>query len=152
MFCPVCRCEYRPGFSRCATCEVDLVPNLDGAPSPARRPATMTAAAPRSEGRVQFCGFQVLDEAQQARGQLHERGIGSDILIRQATDEDGDESDRDEYWLLVGPSDFRAAQGILGYDLDEAGSGDTVFCSSCGEAVDPSDDACPHCGEKFEEA
>lgn len=28
MFCPSCHSEYRPGFTRCASCDVDLVENL----------------------------------------------------------------------------------------------------------------------------
>jgi hypothetical protein len=28
MFCPACRAEYRPGFTRCADCDVDLVQEL----------------------------------------------------------------------------------------------------------------------------
>lgn len=28
MFCPQCRVEYRPGFTRCSDCEVDLVSEL----------------------------------------------------------------------------------------------------------------------------
>src|SRR5258706_6152278 len=28
MFCPECRAEYRPGFGRCADCDVDLVQEL----------------------------------------------------------------------------------------------------------------------------
>ena len=28
MFCPQCRSEYRPGFTRCTDCDVDLVPEL----------------------------------------------------------------------------------------------------------------------------
>ena len=28
MFCPECRAEYRPGFTRCADCDADLVANL----------------------------------------------------------------------------------------------------------------------------
>jgi hypothetical protein len=28
MFCPLCKAEYRPGFTRCADCEVDLVYEL----------------------------------------------------------------------------------------------------------------------------
>jgi len=28
MFCPECKAEYRPGFTRCADCDVDLVVNL----------------------------------------------------------------------------------------------------------------------------
>jgi hypothetical protein len=28
MFCPVCKVEYRPGFTRCTDCDLDLVPEL----------------------------------------------------------------------------------------------------------------------------
>lgn len=28
MFCPKCKAEYREGFSRCADCDIDLVPEL----------------------------------------------------------------------------------------------------------------------------
>ena len=28
MYCPKCKAEYREGFSRCAECDVDLVPEL----------------------------------------------------------------------------------------------------------------------------
>jgi hypothetical protein len=29
MFCPVCKAEYREGFTRCSDCEVELVPTLE---------------------------------------------------------------------------------------------------------------------------
>jgi hypothetical protein len=29
MFCPQCKCEYREGFTRCSTCDVNLVESLD---------------------------------------------------------------------------------------------------------------------------
>ncbi len=32
MFCPQCEAEYRPGFTRCADCGVDLVDRLPEAP------------------------------------------------------------------------------------------------------------------------
>jgi hypothetical protein len=35
MYCPVCRTEYRPGFTRCANCNVDLVESLPEVESPA---------------------------------------------------------------------------------------------------------------------
>ena len=31
MFCPVCKAEYRPGFTRCSECDVALVERLDAA-------------------------------------------------------------------------------------------------------------------------
>jgi hypothetical protein len=38
MFCPQCETEYREGFTRCADCDVALVPELD---SPSLVPLTM---------------------------------------------------------------------------------------------------------------
>jgi hypothetical protein len=44
MFCPVCKLEYRPGFTRCNDCDVPLVASLDdaavhtNAPGPAQEP------------------------------------------------------------------------------------------------------------------
>src|SRR5215470_7638594 len=32
MFCPECRAEYRPGFTRCSDCDVDLVHELPKTP------------------------------------------------------------------------------------------------------------------------
>ena len=32
MFCPKCKAEYREGFSRCADCDVELVPELTPEP------------------------------------------------------------------------------------------------------------------------
>jgi len=34
MFCPKCKVEYRPGFTRCSDCEIDLVSSLQEDPSP----------------------------------------------------------------------------------------------------------------------
>ena len=38
MFCPQCKAEYRPGFSRCADCDVDLVYELPPAAEPPPEP------------------------------------------------------------------------------------------------------------------
>lgn len=37
MFCPACGVEYRPGFTRCSDCNVDLVHGLSGLPARAQR-------------------------------------------------------------------------------------------------------------------
>jgi hypothetical protein len=37
MFCPACKAEYRPGFTHCADCDVDLVTSLDAVPTNAIR-------------------------------------------------------------------------------------------------------------------
>ena len=36
MFCPRCEAEYRPGFSRCSDCGVDLVDSLEQKPARSR--------------------------------------------------------------------------------------------------------------------
>jgi hypothetical protein len=41
MFCPICKTEYRPGFTRCSDCHVDLVPEL-----PAETPEEQEESAP----------------------------------------------------------------------------------------------------------
>jgi hypothetical protein len=38
MFCPECRAEYRPGFTRCSDCDVDLVHELPESESRALKP------------------------------------------------------------------------------------------------------------------
>jgi hypothetical protein len=37
MFCPECRAEYRPGFTHCSDCEVDLVHELSESDTRARQ-------------------------------------------------------------------------------------------------------------------
>jgi hypothetical protein len=34
MFCPLCKCEYRQGFTTCADCDVALVAKLPSNPTP----------------------------------------------------------------------------------------------------------------------
>jgi len=52
MFCPECRAEYRPGFTRCSDCDVDLVhalPEPDTrAPKPRRNWMSMLPKAKRT--------------------------------------------------------------------------------------------------------
>lgn len=37
MFCPVCKAEYRRGFTRCSDCDVDLVRELPKRPGEGER-------------------------------------------------------------------------------------------------------------------
>jgi len=49
MFCPECRAEYRPGFTRCSDCDVELVNEISGQDTrvrkPKRDPATIKLVA-----------------------------------------------------------------------------------------------------------
>lgn len=151
MFCPVCRDEYRRGFTRCATCDVDLVETLDA------EPAADLPERPHKEARiadlpaVNFCGFVHLEDAREARARLKEHGVRSEILIRDGEDD----GQAEEYWLRVTPRDFPVTQKVLGYDeVASSASEDAAdaFCSACGEPVSEDAVSCPHCGERFEES
>src|SRR5262245_37475772 len=150
MFCPVCRDEFRPGFSRCATCDVALVEALDA-------PATPIPPAPAAEIAVEevmdnFCGFLTLEEARQARDAVRGARLPAEILIRDAPAPADGSPVSEEFWLRVRPRDFRAVVGLVGYEPVEAAAADETFgCSACGATVHASDEACPGCGLRFEE-
>jgi hypothetical protein len=63
MFCPLCKAEYREGFTRCSDCETDLVASLDSSASPARREGPSLAW--RGDDPVAF--GRVLAALQEAR-------------------------------------------------------------------------------------
>jgi len=150
MFCPVCRDEYRPGFSRCATCDAALVEVLD-AVAP-RTPAPMPAEAAQDEAMANFCGFLTLDEARHARDAVRDAHMPADILIRDAPAAVEGAPVAEEFWLRVRPRDFRAIVALVGFEPAEtAGADDAFGCSACGATVHASDDACPGCGLRFEE-
>jgi hypothetical protein len=151
MICPVCRDEYRKGFTRCATCSVDLVETLDVA-APVVPPRPMPAVAPEApagqalavELTVPYCGFLGLEEARGARGSLSERGVRALIVI-------SDSAEGEEYWLRISPDDMKAAVAILGRHEVAPTQDESFNCSACGATVGPSDRACPGCGLEFAE-
>jgi len=152
MFCPVCRDEYRPGFTRCATCDVALVAALD---QKARsKPAPVLAEVAAEEATANFCGFLTLDEARQARDSVKKAGMPAEILIRDAPTPADGEPAQEEYWLRVRPKDFRAIVSIVGFEPAQSDGEDDagVFgCAECGATVPASAERCPGCGLRFEE-
>lgn len=50
MICPQCQAEYRDGFSRCADCDIDLVPAREN-------PAALTALSVGDPEEDPFCEF-----------------------------------------------------------------------------------------------
>ena len=82
MFCPQCNAEYRPGFSRCSDCDVDLVqapPHfaLAGAPPPAE---------PGDPNEDPFCSFWKGQDARvhaELREVLDEAGIPHKTVYRR---------------------------------------------------------------------
>ncbi|HZN54182.1 MAG TPA: hypothetical protein VFB67_02575 [Candidatus Polarisedimenticolaceae bacterium] len=153
MFCPVCRDEYRRGFTRCATCDVALVESLDAVPEPSGLREAAAAAAPvgLDEPTVNFCGFLTLEEARAARDACRTGGLKAEILITDAPP-DRDGRPKEEFWLRVRPSEARAVAGIVGVDpgVDAGEEGAVFTCSACGATVRDSDAACPGCGLRFD--
>jgi predicted amidophosphoribosyltransferase len=161
VFCPSCGSEYRPGFTHCASCDVDLVED-----PPATAPVAVTplAAASRSlpiltknDPMLSLCGFLSFEEAMDARRQLRGEGIRSEIVVRE-DDPSGDPSaePQDTYWLRLSASSVEAAAALLGTDgaVKEAGEAEedeTVSCSECGKEIGVDETVCPHCGARFEE-
>ena len=152
MFCLTCQCEFRPGFTHCASCDVPLVERLEPESSPAA-PAEATASSCGDAGcgpRVDYCGFLSLDEARSARDLLGRHGLQADISIYQAGAESGQPGE--EFWLRVPAKSFTRCQQLLGYDLPEETPGDAAdsACSDCGRPVADAARACSHCGARFE--
>ena len=57
MFCPVCKAEYRQGFTRCADCDVELVHEL-----PAAAIVAHAADVPGDSDEDPFCSFWTGDD------------------------------------------------------------------------------------------
>jgi hypothetical protein len=157
VICPNCRHEYRAGFTRCATCQVELVePEKLLALEPVPRETHVRIDATTEAELLPFCGFLTLEEARHAREELHEAGIPADILIREAESE---EERLEEYWIRVPRRRFAEVTDVLHEEPAEAaqkgGNGevhdtDTFACSACGEDVEGDADVCPHCGARFD--
>ena len=155
MFCPVCKDEYRPSFTRCATCDVDLVDShadLKGR-VPHGTTREQAASAPAYVPMVEFCGFLLLDEARAARDRLRGEGIRAQILIRESPASDGSGTLEEENWLLVERDRQRQVRTLLGFDEhQEAETEDETFdCGECGAQVASEETFCPKCGARFED-
>lgn len=146
MYCPQCRDEFRSGFSRCATCDVELVEDLDAAavPAPEHKEASRHAAvAPQM---LEYCGFLELEEARDARELLRAESIRADILIREAPDAGFDQPISEEFWLRIDSHGFRRASGLLGASAAADLSEGSAECQACGLAVSRGERVCPACG------
>jgi hypothetical protein len=159
VICPECKSEYRPGFHRCSSCNVDLVDeDTFVEPSEAAHEPHTNRMDPHTEADLfPFCGFLSIEDARHAREDLREAGIPSDILIREAASA---EETVEEYWIRVPRRRFAEVADVLHEEPAEAerkggngelGGGDTFACSECGEDVPADADVCPSCGARFDE-
>lgn len=169
MYCPSCGSEFRPGFTHCASCDVDLVDSLEapGAAPDLPAPGATSAPAVRARGSlgavipdqppIAFCGFLTIEEATEARAKLRGEGVRSEILIREDEPAAPGAAPKDTHWLRVSPASFKKAAAVLGYDEspevaeEEAIGEGIVSCSACGGDVGADETFCPSCGARFEE-
>lgn len=165
MYCPRCQAEYRPGFSVCAHCQVDLVDTLPESDEiqpdelestrPVGRATSSEIARPiEVEGRVlDLLRIFPLPVATEIRDFLTERGFpvvlvpiqGVDFPDQQARlevrvrekDHEAAEAALREAW-----SSQVEAEGIL----DDAQPLDAEHCPACGAEVAADVEECPDCG------
>jgi len=84
MFCPQCHVEYRPGFTRCSDCDVDLVHELPLARRDSFEPGQ--GALPGDNDEDPFCSFWQGDDARlhaELCTVLDEAGIPHKTVHRQ---------------------------------------------------------------------
>jgi len=121
VFCPSCKDEFRPGFTRCANCDVDLVDDLDQAAAEPETEAPVQAnpGELRRAPMADYCGFLDLTDARHARDRLRGEGIGADILIRE-TPESTPDTIHEEFWLRVEAQQHRRAAQLLEADAESS--------------------------------
>lgn len=115
MFCPECKTEYRPGFTECADCGVDLV-------------STLPPSTPASDGRLpaNFDGLYILwsTVSRALASRLHNELDAAGIFNR-VTDTDFRTSNSSGFsqgsYIWINPNDDVCAQPILEKVLVDSG-------------------------------
>lgn len=153
MFCPSCQCEFRRGYTRCVSCDVELVEDLsavesDHVDAPEPEPVSIQLA--------EVCGFLDLDEARRARDQLHQSEIVSELVIRSSPKTLVGGRVVEEYWLRADARQIRQVQALLeGVAPAPAPAADTPSagfkCSNCKLPVHEEESFCANCGLRFSE-
>lgn len=148
-FCPVCSAEYRLGFTRCNSCEVDLVAAL-----PEHVDLSEESVRKALEGKELVAisrGF--LDPILEMRELLGGQRIPSLVV---ESEEEVPKGMPKRVVLCVSQEHLEAAGRVLGENfrkmLDDEGISPTVAnlqqnqCPACGEPVAEDQEECPECG------
>lgn len=101
-YCPLCRTEYRRGFTQCNDCGADLVAELPDMDS--------DAGANREFRPAKLAGFLLPAEAEMVKGVLEENGIRA--FVRGQVDPIGITSGAEQVALLVDEQDLEDAREI----------------------------------------
>src|SRR5271156_5106593 len=73
MFCPDCKAEYRPGFTRCSDCDVALVEQLEATEIHTNRPAPSRAAELLWAGSERQTRDEIIDALETEKISYHTR-------------------------------------------------------------------------------
>src|SRR5215469_216976 len=117
MFCPVCKAEYRQGFTRCADCDVDLVYELSHEPHEDMG-AWSTSGLDGQEGELRLI-WKGHDQATCVH--LCRDLMKSDILYKIAQISEWRSTNMQVSWLYkigVLASDYERAKQLLGIEGD----------------------------------
>lgn len=121
MFCPQCRVEYRPGFTHCTDCDVDLVPVLPRAEEPvSKTPANASGSLQTLwEGEDLALFENLLDALEGAGIRYFDQPFGIYPGVRRRDPFPVQPLARFGYQVAVLSSDLQRAREILGKLLDE---------------------------------
>ena len=149
MFCPKCQDEFRPEFTHCGRCNVDLVDDL----AAVEQEASVEREPEMTVRFTEYCGYLSLEEAREARDQLRRERIRYEIVLRESPEADWDEPAREEYWLRIDASQAKRVVQILGgvpAVADDPEDDDGFACGDCGQTVATEEAFCPKCGARFD--
>jgi len=148
-FCPVCLCEYREGFTRCNTCDVELVDHLEEEMDLSEE--SIQKALEGSE-LVSITRGE-LEVVKETRDLLSSRRVASLIVDDDKTKTPPGMPPRVS--LVVSKDDVEKAAKILGDKFQSmveeeghAGNKELSYdtCPGCGAKVAETAEECPECG------
>ncbi len=148
-FCPECRAEYRQGFTRCASCEVDLVESL-----PELAPLTEAEMRKALEGKELVA---VTSGYLEAVLEMRDRLAGARVLsiIEEAEKAPPQPGLPKRVKLMVAKDSLEAAAACMGEAFrsmvaQEGLQPSTEIhydrCPACNSPVPPDAEECPECG------
>lgn len=153
MFCPSCECEFRSGYTRCVSCDVELVEDRSAVE---RERIDVPEHVPVTVQLIDICGYLDLDEAREVRDQLHQHKIVSELVIRTSPETPTTGEVVEEYWLRAEAGKIREVKAMIEGPAPAppaASAADPVAegfqCSHCGRPVNKEESFCANCGRRF---
>ena len=113
MFCPQCRAEYRPSFTHCADCDVELVESLPGGEEAGTNDTRRGTLVPLWEGDDLALHTTLLEELEAARIRYFDRPMGVFPGARRWDPFPIQPMTRFGYQVAVLSADLPSAQKIL---------------------------------------